>query len=136
MFYTDIGFRAFENAVTDSHHAKFDLGVPGAFLKKIHQELNTLKIHESILSRMMKISKETIGVHIRKTDFLNKRRQLDYTWFEEKMREEIRKNNNVSFFLATDCNVTKQKMIDTFGERIMCYSFDFDVNRNNFLGQR
>lgn len=136
MFYVDNVFRPFEKVLTDPDRAQFMLGVPENYIKKFHQELNNLNINTVILQKMMHIPEETIGVHIRKSDFLNKRNQLDYWWFEHKMNEEIYKNKNVVFFLATDCSETKRKIIDLFWDRVLSYSFCLSVNQKNFLQQR
>lgn len=136
MFYVDFWFRPFEKVLMDVEYAKFDMEVPKKYLKKFTQELKSFKLVDTIEQKIMPVSKNTIGVHIRKSDFLNKSKKLNYNWFEQKMYEEVQKDNQVLFFLATDCNETRNHMIKIFGTKILYYPFNFNVDDKNFLQQR
>ena len=136
MFYVDFWFRPFQKVLIDPDRARFDSGVPEFYLKKFSEGLKNLKIADIVTQKIISLPKNTIGVHIRKSDFLNKARKLNYSWFEQKMHEEIEKDYTVSFFLATDCVETKNKMIDIFGNKILYYPFNFSVDEKNFLEQR
>ncbi len=66
-----------------------------------------------------KFATHTIGVHIRRTDHVDAIAQSPTSLFIERMKGEIEKNQDVKFYLATDSEEDKQKIMLQFGERII-----------------
>jgi len=75
----------------------------------------------------------SIGVHIRRGDFINywdgRGKVSSDEKFFEKMSEIIAKNRKTKFFLATDSKETQEKFIKKFGKRIVVYP-NKDFQRN------
>jgi hypothetical protein len=81
------------------------------------------EIGETIESFTEKIrGKNCIGLHIRRTDNAVAKEQSPDRLFEEAVKEEIRKNEETIFFLATDDAATEKHFIRLFGpQRILVY---------------
>lgn len=60
----------------------------------------------------------TIGLHIRRTDHAGAIEKSPLSLFIEKMDEEIEKNEETDFFLATDDKETEAELIKKYGKRI------------------
>lgn len=63
--------------------------------------------------------KNTVGLHIRRLDHSISINQSTTELFIEKMEEEIKKDNNVRFFLTSDSLNEKKRLIELFGNRII-----------------
>ncbi len=61
----------------------------------------------------------TIGVHIRRTDNAHSIAVSSTGLFKEAMEQLIREKPRTRFYLATDCQDTKQELISQFGDRII-----------------
>lgn len=61
----------------------------------------------------------TIGLHIRRTDNMYSINQSPTELFEDKINEEIAKNSQVNFYLASDSLEEKKRLIQKFGNRII-----------------
>ena len=61
-------------------------------------------------------SKSYVGVHIRRTDHKKCISESPLSFFIETMNKEPK---NTKFYLATDCNETKKKMLELFKDRII-----------------
>lgn len=66
-----------------------------------------------------KITDNTVGVHIRRTDHDRAIRQSPEESFRCAMEKEIKENRDVTFFLASDSAETKQSLKQEFGRRIL-----------------
>jgi hypothetical protein len=68
-----------------------------------------------------------IGIHIRRTDNMLSIQNSPDELFVRLMREEISRNKDVRFYLASDSDETKRKMLCEFSDRI--------IISNNFLNR-
>lgn len=74
------------------------------------------------------IDEHIIGVHIRRTDNIVSINGSPTEAFVNRMKEEIQKNGDTTFYLATDSEEEKENMKKIFGERIITSSFKADCN--------
>jgi hypothetical protein len=85
-------------------------------------------IQQIISAEVFNFNKNTIGIHIRRTDNVNSIAQSPVELFISKMEEEVQKNSNVNFFLATDDKETEQELLIRFGSKIIVYQKELDRN--------
>lgn len=76
-------------------------------------------IQQKIDERVRLLSSHTIGVHMRRTDLVNAIIQSPLSAFVEKMQEEIDKNPETKFYVASDSTEEKKKLKDIFKDRII-----------------
>lgn len=81
----------------------------------------SLQIQKIIDEQVFKFSKNTIGIHIRRTDNLNSIAKSPTELFISKIEEELHKNNDTTFYLATDDKATEQQLLNKFGSKIIVY---------------
>jgi hypothetical protein len=81
-----------------------------------------LKLKKNIDLILSEYSENTIGIHIRRTDHRIAMSKSPIELFYKKMQDEIEKDANVKFFLATDSNDVKEKLISDFEKRIIYYN--------------
>ena len=88
------------------------------------------KISNEIAQNILNFGKDTIGIHIRRTD--NKKSVLfsPTELFVERIDQEITENKNVKFYLATDDLNEERFMKQRYGDRIICYP-KTSLDRNN-----
>lgn len=72
-------------------------------------------IREEIALQVAGFSCHTIGVHIRRTDFLQAIKESPLCLFMAKMKEVMEKDNAVRFYLATDSMEVKEDLLKTIG---------------------
>lgn len=92
---------------TDEGSQNYDVFVP------------TLALQDRINEQSAFFSKNTIGVHIRRTDNLISTKESPTTLFIEKMKDEIECNNQTNFYVASDSIEEKTKLYKIFGKRIL-----------------
>ena len=85
-------------------------------------------IQNSIDNQVSKFNKNTIGIHIRRTDNSKSILQSPTELFISKMEEELYKNPEVNFFLATDDTETEHQLLNRFGSKIIVYEKELDRN--------
>lgn len=91
----------------------FEFSFNYSWLKPIPEiEVKVLQFLEKIVGR------KCIGLHIRRTDNTVSIDQSPDNVFEEAIDFEIKNNNKVIFFLATDDIYTQQKFIRIYGNKI------------------
>lgn len=90
--------------------------------------LPSQSIQQIINEEVFKFNEDTIGIHIRRTDNINSIAQSPVELFISKMEEEVQKNSNVIFFLATDDLETEQELLIRFGSKIIVYKKVLDRN--------
>lgn len=78
------------------------------------------------------IDPSTIGIHIRRTDNRQSILHSPNEYFIEKIKEEIEINPQAQFYLATDCEKTKEIILYNFKNRII--TNNFVLNRNTKEG--
>jgi hypothetical protein len=67
----------------------------------------------------------TIGLHIRRTDLKEQHKSPDI-WFDQNIQNELKKNSNVRFFLATDNKWTEEKFMMKYGDVMVKANRTFD----------
>lgn len=77
------------------------------------------EVDDKIVSQIEKMGDNCIGVHIRRSDNHYSINESPLHLFIDQMKNIIYNDNNVSFFLSTDCKETELKLINEFGERIL-----------------
>lgn len=77
-----------------------------------------------------RIDRNTVGVHIRRTDSANSIKFSPTSLFIEKMQEEIDTNPDTQFYLATDDKEEESILKKHFGEKIIIYE-KRSLDRNN-----
>lgn len=96
-----------------------------------HPQVDIQKRIDEVTS---KFTTKTIGVHIRRTDHAKAIAQSPLSKFFDLLDEEIKKDNNVSFYLATDDSEVKAELKQKFGSRIL--TCDEKVDRNSIEGMK
>lgn len=77
------------------------------------------EIMAEVESRCRNFPDTMIGVHIRRTDNLASIRQSPVGLFYQKLDEEIKEDNKVGIYLATDSEEVKREMKERYGDRIL-----------------
>ena len=96
--------------------------------------LPTEKIQEQIRTFTETFNRPTIGIHIRRTDNIASISQSPTELFIEKIQEEIGKNEDCQFYLATDSEDEKKRLKEIFGERIL--TLPRAADRNSIAGMQ
>lgn len=91
-------------------------------------------VQEMINERLKLLSTYTVGIHMRRTDLLESIMKSPLSAFVEKMKQEIRMDPKVNFYVASDSKEEKRKLQSIFGERII--TMDKRVKRNTKEGIR
>jgi hypothetical protein len=78
----------------------------------------------------VKCDKNTIGLHIRRTDNANAVKYSPTSLFFAKVEEELKATPQIKFYLATDDPNEEKTFIDRFGESIIIYQ-KHSLDRNN-----
>ena len=92
------------------------------------------KIQEQVRTFTDSFSRPTMGIHIRRTDNIASISQSPTELFIEKMREEIGKDEDCQFYVATDSEEEKKRLKDIFGERIL--TLPRAADRNSIAGMQ
>ncbi len=108
----------------------------GEFPDSLYQELfhPVKEIMHIVEERKKHFSKHTIGLHIRRTDHTEAARRSPLSLFERHIKQEIKICEDCRFFLATDSEDVKQRLLNLFGERII--TSPEDASRDNITGIR
>lgn len=112
------------------------LSISGAPLCKDYPLTGLFKPVDNIANRIQsttsKFSRNTIGIHIRRTDSVESLDKSPTEAFHRKIEEEIAIDDNVPFYLASDDNMVKKQFKAKYGERIIT-TID-NTDRNNVEG--
>jgi hypothetical protein len=77
-------------------------------------------IQKEIDNHVLQFKATTIGIHIRATDHTTAIKNSPFHLFENKIEEELRLNNDTTFFVATDNEDYQNKLLQKFGsEKIL-----------------
>ena len=76
------------------------------------------RLQDQILDQTKAFDEHTVGVHIRRSDNKKSIENSPLSLFEQAIREELSQNPNTSFYLASDCQETKQELLEKFGNLI------------------
>ena len=94
----------------------------------------TENIQEQIRRFTDTFSRPTIGIHIRRTDNIGSISQSPTELFIEKIQEEIDKNQDCQFYVATDSEEEKKRLKDIFGGRVL--TLPRAADRNSISGMQ
>lgn len=86
------------------------------------------ELMERIRETVKLFGKQTIGVHIRRTDNIESIQKSPTHLFIERMKAEVEKNPDTKFYLATDSDEEKNTMKEIFKERIITSPKQADRN--------
>ncbi len=91
-------------------------------------------VKEGLLNSLNTIccNKNTIGIHIRRTDNSMSVKCSPTSLFLERAHRELEENPNVFFYLATDDPAEEKKFVKEFSDRILLYH-KHSLDRNNPL---
>lgn len=92
------------------------------------------EIQNKINEIVSKFAKRTIGLHIRRTDNAASINNSPLESFMQIIDEEISKDVQTVFYLATDDNNIKKKLIQQYGKKII--TFFQDTNRDSLEGMK
>ncbi|WP_421872905.1 hypothetical protein [Marinoscillum sp.] len=76
------------------------------------------ELQQQILDHTKAFNEHTVGIHIRRSDNTKSIENSPLSLFEQAIRKELSKNPNASFYLASDCQETKQELLEKFGDQI------------------
>ena len=95
-------------------------------------DYSLLKPRISVIKALnnVKCDKNTIGLHIRRTDNANAVKYSPTSLFFAKVEEELKANPQIKFYLATDDPNEEKAFIEKFGESILIYQ-KHSLDRNN-----
>lgn len=79
----------------------------------------TVMIEKKIMETITLFSSNVIGIHIRRTDNWNTMKYSPTELYIDAMNNEIKQDENVCFFLASDSVEEKNRMKNLYGERII-----------------
>ncbi|HTE28218.1 O-fucosyltransferase family protein [Flavitalea sp.] len=92
------------------------------------------ELQEIVNQRTKIFSKNTIGLHIRRTDHVDAIGNSPVELFIDVVEREFRKNSEINFYLSTDDPETEQRFKNEFGDIIITYKKDF--SRNSLQGMK
>lgn len=75
----------------------------------------------------------TIGIHIRRGDHTEAKKYSSLQKFVATMANEVKKQSDINFFLATDCKATEQELLKLFPNRLL-YHTKSSYSRNSPQG--
>ena len=95
-------------------------------------DYSVLKPQMSVIKALnnVKCDKNTIGLHIRRTDNANAVKYSPTSLFFAKVEEELKANPQMKFYLATDDPNEEKAFIEKFGKSILIYQ-KHSLDRNN-----
>lgn len=91
-------------------------------------------LNQKINEIAKRFNKNTIGLHIRRTDHAKSIEMSPTELFLEKINFEISRNNNINFFLSTDDFNVEKQFIEKFGKRIITYKKE--ISRQTISGMQ
>lgn len=123
------------NVNPPSHECKeigFDMNSPDehilTYVSELRDALNELKVQSEILDRVKPLSRDnTVGVHIRRTDFVDNtfsnRPQIGLEVYDGIIQREITAGNLV--YLCSDDSEVKKVFNEKYGDGIFMYDFGY-----------
>lgn len=110
ILYDDIlGLRNSKCVINNGHYLTCFIRSWEAFclMQTFHNELFVLHDFDILKEELQKISQNTVGVHIRRTDNIWSVDNSPLELFEKAMKKEIKQNSDTNFYLCSDDEVTK-----------------------------
>lgn len=97
-------------------------------------DYSIFKAKESVVRKMNNVvcDKDTIGLHIRRTDNTKAIKYSPTHLFFEKVEEELSRNPQTKFYLATDDPQEESAFVEKFASKILIYN-KHSLDRNNPL---
>ena len=96
-----------------------------AYTPKWYEVLRRIKFNKTInIEPLLEILNDNfIGIHIRRTDNSKSILSSPNNYFLETMKKEVETNPQAQFYLATDCQETKEIILKNFKDRIITHKF-------------
>ncbi|WP_321424548.1 hypothetical protein [uncultured Bacteroides sp.] len=94
----------------------------------------TSEIEDRINNVVKKYTKNTVGVHIRRTDNVASINGSPIEKFYQIMDREISENEDTAFYIASDSELVKSNLKDKYGNRII--TADWELKRNTVKGMK
>lgn len=91
-------------------------------------------LREKIEQWSEKFSENTVGVHIRRTDNVLTINESPSSLYIAQMKEEVARNSQTTFYVASDSPAEKRVLSDLFGERVI--ALDAPVARDTLSGMQ
>ncbi len=89
----------------------------------MYQDFNPkIEIQEKVKSITSRFTEDTVGVHIRRTDNYKAIKNSPLELFIHVMRKEIELNHKTHFFVASDDESVKTRLLSLFGDRVILSS--------------
>lgn len=97
--------------------------------KKDYKVFSPKKEIQKIIDNLtIRFTNRTIGLHIRQTDNKIAIDNSPIELFKDKINEELAKNSETLFFLATDSLSIQEELISKFGDKIIVYPKEWTRN--------
>ena len=95
-------------------------------------DYSIFKAKKAVIEKLnnVKCDRNTIGLHIRRTDNANAIKYSPTSLFFAKVEEELKLNPQTKFYLATDDPQEEQAFMDKFGKSVLVYR-KHSLDRNN-----
>lgn len=100
------------------------------YIIELRDALNELEVKSEILDRVQSFSRDVVGVHIRRADFVklgdapwSMRQKIELSVFDKIIRNEISKGNLV--YLCSDEGGVKKTFKEKYGEDVFVYDFGY-----------
>lgn len=94
---------------------------PGDYQNSFVSFIPIPELQERINERCKEFTMHTVGIHIRRTDNIISIEKSPTELFIVRMKEEIEKDNDVRFYLASDSPEEKKRLTTIFGDRIITH---------------
>ena len=91
-----------------------------------------MEIQKVINEVVSAFSEKTYGLHIRRTDHIKAMEQTPLNYFYDLIEEQISKNKDVRFYLATDDEKVKLDLVNKYANRIIV--FEGELSRTSKQG--
>ena len=89
-------------------------------LRKLFKPTDSIQNRINIITSQF--ASNTIGIHIRRTDNIQSIKLSPLEAFIQKINEEIMQDNSVKFYLASDDEEVKQRLMKLFRDRIITHT--------------
>lgn len=112
--------------------AAFNEFYPAKFNKDLFKPVHNIMVEINRVSANFDDS--TYGIHIRRTDNPISIKLSPTTLFENEIERIIKRNNKAKFYIASDSEIEKRRLIEKYGERII--TFFFETRRQSLQGMQ
>jgi len=108
----------------DLEYERIPIGSQEQYLKYFNQLVPVKTIRDIIEEKVKEFTRYTIGVHIRRGDYMHGEysyREMPITSFINIMDRQIKNNAKTDFFLTTDCSATEALFKKKYKKKLFTY---------------